>query len=49
MKPGEFTNRGNGILIFRNTKEALDEILLSPPKTEEKSLLLQEYISPMLY
>lgn len=49
LKPGEFTNRGNGISIFRNTKDALDSILRNPPRTEERSYLLQEYISPLLY
>lgn len=49
LKPGEFTNRGRGISVFLNTKEAIDHILLHPPTTEDKSCLLQEYISPMLY
>lgn len=34
LKPGEFTNRGKGISIFKKTKEAIDHILLNPPKTE---------------
>ena len=41
LKPGEFTNRGKGISVFRNTKEAIDHLLLHPPKTEERSFLLQ--------
>ena len=49
LKPGEFTNRGNGINVFRNTKEAIDYILNHPPKNEQRSYLLQEYITPMLY
>lgn len=34
LKPGEFTNRGYGISVFRNTKEAIDYVLNHPPKTE---------------
>lgn len=34
LKPGEFTNRGKGITVFRSTKEAVDYILNNPPKTE---------------
>ena len=33
LKPGEFTNRGKGIRVFRNTKEIIDYILIHPPKT----------------
>ena len=34
LKPGEFTNRGKGIIVFRSTKEAVDYVLTNPPKTE---------------
>lgn len=49
LKPGENTNRGKGISVFKSTKEALFEILNNPPKNEERTFLLQEYITPMLY
>ena len=31
-KPGEFTNRGKGITYFKNTKEAINHIIMNPPK-----------------
>lgn len=49
LKPGEFTNRGRGITVFTSTKEALDFIVRHPPMNQEKTLLLQEYILPLLY
>ena len=49
MKPGEFSNRGRGISVFKNTKEAVAFVATNPPLTPQKTWVLQEYITPMLY
>ena len=35
--------------MFKTTLEVVDHILRNPPKTAERTYILQQYISPLLY